>query len=132
MDREEVLRALTEKIEAAGGRMVRSVKDLAEEIGVSTQRLYYLLKSFDQKGAIVTRSRGPKGLEISLPGMAPADGTPAKPAAPRAARGRRPRKAEASREGGEKVFCPWCGERVERGWRFCVSCGERLPEIRSV
>jgi hypothetical protein len=130
MDRDEVLRVLTEKIEAAGGRVVRSVKDLADEIGISTQRLYYLLKSFDQKGALVTRSRGPKGLEISLPGAVVPDGA-AQPEVSERPRSRRPRRAEAPREGGERFFCPWCGERAERGWRFCVNCGERLPDTRT-
>jgi hypothetical protein len=28
----------------------------------------------------------------------------------------------------EAGFCPYCGEKVEAGFRFCRKCGKELPE----
>jgi hypothetical protein len=120
MDRQAVLDALRERVTAAGGTLLRTVKDLAADIGIPSQRLYYLLGIFEQNGAITTRSRGPKGLEIRLGGDGPL------PPAGAGRRGRARAAGGASRPGG--TFCPWCGHPTEAGWRFCVSCGERLPE----
>lgn len=121
MERQEVLDAIRRRVQEEGGTLVRTVKDLAGDLGVGSPRLYYLLKSFEQKGELVTHSRGPKGLEIRLP-----DGDVATPRRPRAAR--RPRRAVAAAAApGEKYYCPWCGGTVQVGWRYCVSCGEKLP-----
>jgi hypothetical protein len=121
VERQEVLDAIVRKIEESGGTLVRSVKDLAAEVGVGPQRLYYLLKSFDQKGQLVTHSRGPKGLEIRL---ADGEGAPPKRARP----ARRARRAPPAAADG-RIFCPWCGQAVQNGWRYCVHCGGELPQV---
>lgn len=120
VERQEVLDAIVQRIDGSGGALVRSVKDLAEEISVGSQRLYYLLKSFDQKGQLVTRNRGPKGLEIRL-------GTDERVTAKRPRPARRPRPDPQAAPDG-KLFCPWCGQSVQATWRFCVRCGGELPQ----
>jgi hypothetical protein len=111
MDRQAVLDALYARIDAGQGVLIAPVRDLADEIGIPSQRLYYLIQAFEQGGALWTRSRGPKGLEIRRSDGAAGAGPAARPQA-RAGRGR---------------FCPWCGHPAEPGWRFCMSCGKRLP-----
>lgn len=122
MERQEVLDAIVRNVEESGGTLVRSVKDLAAEIGVGSQRLYYLLKSFDQNGQLTTHSRGPKGLEIRL-----ADAAQPTPRQARPVR-RAPRRPPAA-DGSGQTFCPWCGQSVQGGWRFCVRCGGELPQV---
>lgn len=118
-----MLDAIVRKVEESDGTLVRSVKDLAAEIGVGSQRLYYLLKSFDQKGQLITHSRGPKGLEIRV-----ADGE--NPAPKRARPARRPsRRTAAAAVADGAGFCPYCRQPIQAGWRYCVRCGEELPNM---
>ena len=28
---------------------------------------------------------------------------------------------------GETVYCPYCGEKAEKGYRYCRKCGKELP-----
>jgi hypothetical protein len=106
--RDAVLDALCERIAAAGGALVVPVRDLARDLGVPPQRLYYLIQAFEKSGALWTRSRGPRGLELHRgDGVASA--------------------AEPERRGGRSRFCPWCGHPAETGWKFCMACGKRLP-----
>jgi hypothetical protein len=128
LDRQEVLQSVLERVRSGGGTLVKSVKDLAEEVGVGPQRLYYLLKSFDQKGELVTRSRGPKGLEISLASLPP-DGAPARPTRQPRPRRRRVPAARPTEARADHIFCPWCGGQVQGGWRYCVWCGDQLPAV---
>lgn len=106
MDRQAVLDALHTRIAAAKGALVVPVRDLAQDIGIPPQRLYYLIQALEQSGALWTRSHGPKGLEIR--------------------RGDSPGATEPERRGRSR-FCPWCGHPAEPGWKFCMSCGKRLP-----
>lgn len=41
--------------------------------------------------------------------------------------GDRQERTQARSPDGETVFCPYCGERVEEGYRFCRRCGKELP-----
>jgi len=114
MDRQAVLQALNERIASGEGVWLGPVRELAQDIGIPPQRLYYLIQAFQQAGAIWTRSRGPKGLEIRN-----SEG-PAAGGGPVAVKRTVPR-------GGRSHFCPWCGQPAESGWRYCMACGKRLP-----
>jgi hypothetical protein len=112
MDRQAVLDAICGRIDAGQGAVIAPVRDLAEEIGIPPQRLYYLIQAFEQSGALWTRSHGPKGLEIRRSDGAASAPQPARPHS----------------RGGSARFCPWCGHPAEPGWRFCMACGQRLPK----
>ncbi len=109
-ERQAVLDALCDRIAAAQGALVVPVRDLARDMGVPPQRLYYLIQGFERSGALWTRSRGPRGIELHR-----GDGV-----APLAAAGEPGRR-------GRSRFCPWCGHPAEAGWKFCMACGKRLP-----
>jgi transposase-like protein len=100
MDRQAVLQALEQRIAAGGGALVAPVAELARDLGIPAQRLYYLIQVLAQSGQLWTRSRGPKGLEIR--------------------RGEAPGPTEPGR-GSRSRFCPWCGHAAE------PVCGKRLP-----
>lgn len=129
MDRQAVLDALRTRIGGSGGVLVRPVRDLAADIGIPPQRLYYLIQAFEQSGELWSRSRGPKGLELHV-----AEGPDAVPPAaaldpgsrPRRRRGRAPGAGEST---GQAGYCPWCGHPAEATWQFCVACGNRLPQM---
>lgn len=103
---------------AAGGHLQRTVKGLAEELGIKPERLYYLLRVFEQQGLITTVSHGPLGLEIR-PGQ---DGTAASPQSGD--------RAAAPRVASRYRYCPYCGQESAADWRFCTACGRALPAPR--
>ncbi|USG64825.1 zinc-ribbon domain-containing protein [Brevibacillus ruminantium] len=35
-------------------------------------------------------------------------------------------ETEEKESGGEKAFCPYCGERVKKEYQYCSSCGKKL------
>ncbi len=37
------------------------------------------------------------------------------------------REASTSAPDGETVYCPYCGEKAEKGYRYCRKCGKELP-----
>jgi hypothetical protein len=116
VDREQVLAEIRRRVEAGGGKFVQTVKSLAQELGVKTDRLYNLIRSFESKGEIHTVGHGPRGTEFRL-------------GPPRPAEARGPRRAAAG-EGRGTRFCPWCGQRLDAQWRFCPACGRPVPAAR--
>lgn len=36
-------------------------------------------------------------------------------------------KRENKASDGETVYCPYCGEKAEKGYRYCRKCGKELP-----
>lgn len=36
-------------------------------------------------------------------------------------------KRETKAPDGETVYCPYCGEKAEQGYRYCRKCGKELP-----
>ncbi len=119
MDRQEILDAIVKRVNEAGGMILTPVKELADELGEKQERLYYLIRSFQDKGHLITTSRGPKGMEIRL--ALPEN------AQRRGRRGAAPRTEVAAASTGR--FCPFCGRPAEPSWRFCASCGEQLPSV---
>ncbi len=134
MERQQVLDEIQRRIATGGGHFVQTVKSMAEEMRVKPERLYYLIRSFEQKGELATISHGPNGMEFrggtGEPRAAAASG-----AAPRRVGGAR-RSSGAVHRGGAtgaantSRFCPWCGKPVESQWRFCAACGEKVPGQR--
>ena len=122
MDREQVLQELQRRIGGTEGKLLTTVKALADELGIKPERLYYLIRSFEKKGQIATTSHGPKGMEFRV-----GSGEAKAAAAPRA-RGR-VAAAPSGRRSGASRFCPWCGHAVETGWHFCPACGDKLPQV---
>jgi len=122
MDRQQILDALTRKVESAGGVLLAPVKVLAEEFGEKPERLYYAIRTLQEKGQLRAVSRGPKGMEIRL-----GDGVATEAAVGRRRAGRARRTAPRSAAAATSRYCPFCGKPAEANWRYCASCGEMLP-----
>jgi len=133
VDRQEILEALEQRIRASGGRLVQTVKSLADDLGVKPERLYYLIRAFEQKGQITTISHGPNGMELRSGSAEPtASATPARAGGRRRAGAASPAGTPAGlgRGAGASRFCPYCGREAQPDWRFCASCGRELPAAR--
>ncbi len=134
MERQEVLDEIRRRIGAGGGRYVQTVRSMAQEMGVKAERLYYLIRSFEEKGELTTISHGPNGMEFRLgtgePRVAAGSGAGRRTVASRGgARGAGGRGAGGT-AGTASRYCPWCGQPVEGEWRFCAACGEKQPGAR--
>lgn len=35
------------------------------------------------------------------------------------------------RFGGENMFCPYCGTKINEDFEYCPKCGKRLPEVNA-
>ena len=33
--------------------------------------------------------------------------------------------------GGENMFCPYCGTKINEDFEYCPKCGKRLPEVNA-
>ena len=38
-----------------------------------------------------------------------------------------PRRSNPSNSPSSSIYCPWCGEQLERVYVFCPKCGRKLP-----
>lgn len=112
--RQRVRDLVQRKIEAGGGHVVLTTRSIADELHVAPATVAHHLRALQQQGYLHTRSAGRRGLIISA-------GTP----------GRRSRRTvaltgRAAPRAGTRPFCPFCGARVQRAWRFCNACGEQI------
>lgn len=41
--------------------------------------------------------------------------------------GERDERAQPRQADGKTLYCPYCGEKAEEGYRFCRRCGKELP-----
>jgi hypothetical protein len=122
--RNEALARLLAQVEAGGGTVVITAQALAADWGVPLVTVRAWLKHWADKGAIHTRSLGPRGTSIEWGRVSKAKATRARNAATRAEGAKEaPRRKSAATE-----FCVWCGapSRVQ-GARFCGACGQELP-----
>lgn len=129
MERQEILEALQRRIQLGGGKVLQTVKSLAEEFDVKPERMYYLIRAFEKSGQISTTSHGPNGMELRVGSGEPRAVTgrarrPRAAAAPAAAAPARARSASGAR------YCPYCGRESEADWRYCTACGQQLPAAR--
>jgi hypothetical protein len=118
VERQEILEELQRRVRAGGGRLITTVKALADELQEKPERLYYFIQSFSRNGQLLTTSHGPRGTEFRIPA-----GRPRKDAA--AARPRGVRRAASG-----SAFCPWCGAAAADDWKFCAACGRPLPRAQ--
>ena len=125
MEREQVLEELRQRIQRNGGHILQTVKSLADDLQIKQERLYYLIRSFEQKGLISSLNHGPNGMELRIGSGEPkAPGRRGRAAAPAGAR-----PAPHAPSVGRARFCPFCGKQAEPDWKFCASCGEELPTL---
>lgn len=122
MEKQAILDEIVKRVSDAGGSLLAPVKELAHTLGEKPERLYYMIRSFQDKGQLQIISRGPKGIEIRLGSGVVSQEIPA-------GRGKRPRAA-APVPASTGRFCPFCGRPAETNWRFCAKCGEELPPVR--
>jgi hypothetical protein len=131
VERQEVLEALERKIQSSGGKLVQTVRSLADELGETPERLYYLIRLFTQNGQLASVSHGPNGMEFRRGTGEPmvTRSAATRTAGTRRAPARRTRAADAPADGVAR-FCPYCGRALDPAWRFCASCGRELPQTR--
>ncbi len=122
--RQRLFSFLHQEIGAIGNHTLMSAKDLAERFTVTPVTISKHLHALEQDGYIRTKAAGPRGTIIALEAL-PRPGTDLAPRSRRrSAGGAAP---VAIRRAGRAYFCPWCGSKIQKVWRFCNRCGERLP-----
>jgi len=115
--RTRLLAFLRERIGEVGKHIRMSTKDLAGQFGVTPVTISKHLHGLSADGYIHIKAAGPKGTIITLE------------AGPRRGPGRPPAAARGDglRRVGNDYYCPWCGSKVQKAWRYCNRCGEHLP-----
>lgn len=125
--RERVFQHIRRQLGEASS-IVLSTKDIAQQLGLKPATVTYHVQGLVKAGSVRTRSGGPRGTVFSFsePGSPPPT-----PATPRRGRGRGSAVATTlQRTPRAARFCPWCGVAAESAWRYCASCGEKMPARR--
>jgi DNA-binding transcriptional ArsR family regulator len=119
--RERVLAFIRERIGSAGHAVI-NVREIAAHLGAKPEAVTYHVRNLARAGVLSTKRAGPKGTVFRLAEGAQARGR----ARPAAAGPRTARRAAAGRV-STSAYCPWCGQKAGKGWRYCAACGEQLP-----
>lgn len=122
--RERLFSYLRGEIGGVGKHTLVSAKELAARFEVTPVTISKHLHALEDAGYLHTKAAGPRGTIIALE-KEPRAGAGVSPRLRRRAAGA-PGPA-ALRRVGNAYFCPWCGSKIQRTWRFCNRCGDRLP-----
>jgi hypothetical protein len=120
--RQRLLDYLRDRIGEVGKHAMIRTKDIAAHFSVTPVTIAKHLHALAQEGYVRTKAAGPKGTIISI------EAGPRRTAGGGRGRTAHETKPIALRRVGNQYFCPWCGSKVQRVWRFCNRCGERLPK----
>jgi DNA-binding transcriptional regulator YhcF (GntR family) len=127
--RERLFSYLRGEIGGVGKHTLVSAKDLAARFEVTPVTISKHLHALEAAGYLHTKAAGPRGTIIALE-KEPRAGAAV---SPRLRRRTVTAAATATagpatlRRVGNAYFCPWCGSKIQRAWRFCNRCGDRLP-----
>jgi DNA-binding transcriptional ArsR family regulator len=121
--RERLFSYLRQEIGGVGKHTLVSAKELAARFSVTPVTISKHLHALEDAGYLHTKAAGPRGTIIAL------DKEP-RPGAAIAPRGRRTLATAGPatlRRVGNAYFCPWCGSKIQKAWKYCNRCGDRLP-----
>jgi DNA-binding transcriptional MocR family regulator len=120
--RDQVRSYLEARMSEGGGHAVISTRAIADAFHVTPTTISHHLHTLANQGVITTRSAGRKGLIISVPD-APRRGRRSVRDA-KNGNGATAAPAMGKAQGGP--YCPWCGQKVQKEWHYCMACGEKL------
>jgi predicted ArsR family transcriptional regulator len=121
--RDRLLAYLKEQIGGEGKHAIMRTKNIAAHFSVTPVTISKYLRSLVESGHIRTKPAGPKGTIITL------EAEPKRRGRPRAvaAAGDAGARTLARRTAPGGAYCPWCGTKVQKAWRYCNRCGHGLP-----